>query len=169
MTVNDLKTLYDYSYWANNKLFQVIAALSDDEFTRTVAGSYGSIRTTLVHILRAEWQWLSRCGGHPYPGQLDTEKYSSPDQLRGTWNEVETYVRDFLNSLQDEDLVQLVEYSGAGGAKRKMPLGELMQHAANHGAHHRGQVTLLLRMLGYTPGNIDLLFYFGEQNGVKAW
>jgi uncharacterized damage-inducible protein DinB len=44
-----------------------------------------------------------------------------------------------------------------------MPLGELMQHAIVHGVHHRGQVALLLRLLGYAPGNFDILFYYGEK------
>ncbi len=48
MTVKDLERLYDYSYWANRKLFQVISQLTPEQFTRTVTGSYGSIRNTLV-------------------------------------------------------------------------------------------------------------------------
>ena len=50
-----------------------------------------------------------------------------------------------------------------------MPLGELMQHAAIHGVHHRGQVALLLRVLGQVPGNFDMLFYFAEKRNVAAW
>ncbi len=44
-----------------------------------------------------------------------------------------------------------------------------MQHAANHGVHHRGQVALLLRLLGYAPGNLDILVYYAEKLGVPAW
>ena len=35
--------------------------------------------------------------------------------------------------------------------------------------HCRGQVALLLRMLGYTPGNVDMLVYHAEKRGVPAW
>jgi uncharacterized damage-inducible protein DinB len=42
MTVRDLERMYDYSYWANKKLFQVLSQLTAEEFTRNVAGSYGS-------------------------------------------------------------------------------------------------------------------------------
>lgn len=63
MTVKDLESLYDYGYWANRKLFDVISQLTPEQFTRPVAGSYGSIRNTMVHVLSAEWGWLDRCGG----------------------------------------------------------------------------------------------------------
>jgi uncharacterized damage-inducible protein DinB len=55
------------------------------------------------------------------------------------------------------------------GEKRSMPLGELMQHAATHGVHHRGQVALLLRLLGCAPGNFDILIYYADKRGVPAW
>jgi uncharacterized damage-inducible protein DinB len=53
--VEDLKTLFDYSYWANDRLCGVLSQLTTEQFTQPVAGSYGSIRNTMVHILSAEW------------------------------------------------------------------------------------------------------------------
>ena len=47
MTVDDLKRRYDYGYWANQKIFDVIAQLTTAEFTQGVAGSWGSIRSRL--------------------------------------------------------------------------------------------------------------------------
>ena len=55
MTVKDLEALFDYSSWANEKFFEVISQLTDEQFIQPVAGSYGSIRNTLVHVLSAEW------------------------------------------------------------------------------------------------------------------
>ena len=63
MTVRDLERLFDYGYWANRKLFTVVSQLPPGQFTEPVAGSYGSIRNTLVHMLAAERIWLARCGG----------------------------------------------------------------------------------------------------------
>ena len=37
MTVNDLERLYDYGYWANNKILGVVSQLTPAQFTETVA------------------------------------------------------------------------------------------------------------------------------------
>ena len=169
MTVKDLERLYDYSYWANRKLFVVIAQLTPEEFTRTVAGSYGSVRNTLVHMLSAEWGWLDRCGGRQRGPALKAEDYPTAASLVEAWTKVETWMREFLTGLEDADVDRVVEFKNPRGETRSMTLGELMQHGANHGVHHRGQVALLLRALGYVPGNVDLLLFDGERRQVGAW
>lgn len=169
MTVKDFERLYDYGYWANKKMFQVVAQLTPEEFCETVAGSYGSIRNTLVHMLNAEWAWLERCGGAARGAALKPDDYPRMDVLVETWTKVEGHVREFLSKLGDEDLERIVEYTTPRGEKRAMPLGALLQHAANHGVHHRGQVALLIRALGHVPGNVDLLFYDAEKRSVPAF
>jgi len=76
------------------------------------------------------------------------------------WQQVESYVREFLSRLRDEDLDRTVEFAIGSSPKQTMRLGELMHHAANHAVHHRGQVALLLRVLGYAPGSFDILLYY---------
>jgi uncharacterized damage-inducible protein DinB len=159
MMVKDLETLFDYGYWANRKLFDALQQLTDEQFTQPVAGSYGSIQNTLVHMLSAECGWLDRCGGPPRGAALKGTDYPTLASVRDRWREVEGHVRAFLSGLRDEDLDRIIEWGIGGGPKHLSRLGDLMQHAAVHGVHHRGQVALLLRALGHTPGNFDLLFY----------
>jgi len=169
MTVQDLEALYDYNYWANRKLFGVLSQLKPEEFTKSVAGSYGSVRNTLVHVMSAEWGWLDRCGGHPRGAKLKGDDYPTLDSLVSRWKNVEGYIREFLSTLSDADLGRDVEYSPDGVARRSMAIGDLLQHSVIHGTHHRGQVAMLLRLLGYTPGNFDLIFYKAEKRGSAAW
>jgi uncharacterized damage-inducible protein DinB len=61
-----------------------------------------------------------------------------------------------------EDLDRVVEFAVGSGPKQRMPRVNLLQHSATHGVHHRGQIALMLRMLGVAPGNVDLVLYFGE-------
>jgi uncharacterized damage-inducible protein DinB len=163
MTVKDLETMFDYGYWANRKLFEVVSHLTPEQFTQSVAGSYGSVRNTMVHVLSAEWGWLDRCGGAQRGAPLSAVDYPTVASLLDRWQQVEAHVREFFRTLRDEDLGRVVEFAIGTGPKQAMPLGELMHHAAIHGVHHRGQVALLLRSLGYVPGNFDILLYYGRR------
>jgi len=51
-SIEDLRALYDYIYWANGRLLRTVEDLTSEEFTRTVAGSYGAVRDTMVHMLK---------------------------------------------------------------------------------------------------------------------
>jgi uncharacterized damage-inducible protein DinB len=160
MTVADLVTMYDYSYWANARLFPVVARLTDDEFTREIAGSYGSVRTTLVHMMSAESGWLDRCGGPPRGERLNPADFPTLETVARCWTTYEAQMRRFLGSLTDADLTRSIAYTipplGVSGEGR---VGDLLHHAVIHNIHHRGQVALLLRALGHVPGNVDILFY----------
>jgi len=147
----------------------VLLQLSPEQFTQPVGGSYGSVRNTLVHALSAEWGWLDRCGGHPRGAALKADDYPTPQTLIDQWTRVEGYVRDFLAALGDADLDRIIQFTLPGVPPQAMPLGELLHHGMNHGVHHRGQASLLLRMLGVAPGNFDILFYYAERrSGATA-
>jgi uncharacterized damage-inducible protein DinB len=168
MRVADIQHLYDYSCWANDRLLAVVSELSPDQFTQIVAGSYGSIRNTLVHILSAEWGWLDRCGGPPRGQRLKAEDFPTVESLKELWTRVQGDMRALLASLTEADLARHVDFAFGTGPKQSIPRGDLLQHVIVHAVHHRGQVALLLRLLGYTPGDFDLLFYPAENPIVAA-
>lgn len=124
-----------------------------------MAGSYGSIRNTLVHIMSAEWGWVDRCGGTPRGSALKAADYPTFAAVRAQWVAVEGYVRSFLKGLSDEELDREVTWSLGPGPARTTRVGDLLMHSIVHAAHHRGQVSLLLRALNVPPGNFDLLFF----------
>lgn len=166
MTVSDITRRFEYSYWANRKLFAVVGQLTPSEFTQNVAGSYGSVRNTLVHMFSAEWGWVARCGGPSRGPALKADDYPTFESIVEKWLTVEGYVDDFLVSLTDEDLQRMIEFDIGAGPK-SAPVGQLLEHALTHSVHHRGQLALLLRVLGHAPGNVDLLFYDAER-AVRA-
>jgi uncharacterized damage-inducible protein DinB len=93
VTVDDLRTLFDYGWWANGRLLPVVARLTPEEFTRDVTGGHGSIRNTLVHAMSAEWGWLDRCGGAPRGAPLKPPDFPTLESIERTWKKVERSVR----------------------------------------------------------------------------
>ena len=168
MNVASVQQLYDYSYWANTKLFAVIAELTDEQFTQAVAGSYGSIRNTLVHAVSAEWGWLDRCGGPPRGERLRPDDYPNLASVEAIWNRVERDMRAFLGNLTDDDLARPIEFAIGSGPKQILPMKNLLVHGVVHTGHHRGQIALLLRTLGFAPGNLDFLVYALERESASG-
>jgi uncharacterized damage-inducible protein DinB len=163
VTVEDLEDLFDYGYWANRKVFLALAPLPPEQFTEALAGSYGSIRNTLVHAMSAEWGWLSRCGGPERGPALKADDYPTVASVTEQWGRIEGYMRQFLSTLKGEEVSRDVEFVDPQGARRTMVMGELMRHAAAHSVHHRGQVALLLRLIGHSAGNFDMFLYYTER------
>ena len=160
MTAKDLEILFDYSYWANRNLFEVLSQLTPEQFIQPVAGSYGSIRNSLVHMMSTEWGWLERSGGAPRGPRLSATDFPTFASVVEQWQQVEEYVRKFLASSRDQDLDRFVEFAIGDGPKQALSVGQMMHHAAVHSVHHRGQIALLLRSLGHVPGNFDICFYY---------
>lgn len=169
MHIEELKTLFEYGNWANKRLFEVVLQLTADQFTQPVGGKHQSIRDVLVHMVSAEWGWISRCGGAERGPALQPADYPTAASVMEVMSRVEVYVREFLAQLEDDDLLRVVRFTISGGNECSMPLGELMQHAAVHGIHHRGQIALQLQLLGYEPDEFDVLLYHAERLGISLW
>jgi uncharacterized damage-inducible protein DinB len=59
MTKEDIRLLYEYDRWANHRVCNAVSVLTPEQFTRDLGGSFASVRDTIVHIVAAEWIWLS--------------------------------------------------------------------------------------------------------------
>src|SRR5439155_18908725 len=60
MNADDVRTLFAYDRWANARLLDAAARLAHEEFVRDLGASFGSVRGTLIHIIRGEKVWLHR-------------------------------------------------------------------------------------------------------------
>ena len=128
---------------------------------RSVAGSYESIRNTLVHMMSAEGGIVDRCGGPRRGDTLKPVDFPTLDSIVRYWATQEGKVRGFLAGLTDADLSRRIEFTvPLFSFSPVIAVGEILHHTAIHSIHHRGRVTLLLRALGHTPGNVDMLFYY---------
>ena len=171
MTKDDIRLLYEYDRWANNRVLQAVSALSAEQFTRDLGGSFRSVRDTLVHIIGGEWGWLAYWKEPSHSSAFLTELRARRDALfhpeafpnfaavQLKWAEVEKEQADFVNRVTNESLEKILPFRTT-----QISLAHLMQHLANHSTYHRGQVALMLRQLGAQPLATDFHVFLVEDS-----
>src|SRR5260370_36723078 len=169
MTKDDIQLLYEYDRWANNRVLRAVSALSAEQFTRDLGGSFRSVRDTLVHIVGGEWGWLAYWKEPSHSPSFLTDLWTrhdvvfTPDafpslstvQLK--WAEVEKEQAEFVNRVTNESLEKVLPFRTT-----QISLAHLMQHLVNHSTYHRGQIALMLRQLGAEPQATDFHVFLAE-------
>lgn len=164
MNQNDVQTLYDYTYWARDRVLAAARRLTPEQFVTPLVTGQGSIRATLVHALAAERNWRMRCQEGVSPtGPLVEADYATLEILTDRWHEEEARMRGYLAALTDDALQQTMRYRTTQGTQFEHPLWQALFQAVNHGTQHRSEVALLLTAYGASPGDLDFVMYLRER------
>ncbi len=153
-----IRSLFAYNKWANEKILENAGDLSDTEFESEFAASYGSMRGTLSHVLWAQVIWLARWEEREAPQRFVLERAG----IANAFDESHRGLEQFANSLTDEDWPRLIDYVDSRRAKHSRPLGSLATHLVNHGTYHRGEAALMLTAAGHSPGDLDYVYFIPE-------
>jgi uncharacterized damage-inducible protein DinB len=153
-----------YNRWMNDKLYALVATLSDEERKRDRGAFFKSIHGTLNHLLLADRAWLARFQGVAAPDgfmapgirSLDQELYADFQELRRERALTDDKLSAWVSSLVPERLAAPLTYLRLGQQQR-FPLWWAIAHLFNHQTHHRGQLTTLLSQQGLDPGVTDLV------------
>jgi uncharacterized damage-inducible protein DinB len=165
MTVDDVRTLYEYDAWANRRTLDSCAALTPEQFTRHIESSFSSVRDTLAHIYGAEWLWLERWHGRVPTALPSASDFPDLQTLRARWTEFQRELSAFIDALTPAELQRVIKYKNTRGTPFEGPLEPMLVHVVNHGTYHRGQVVTLLRHLGAKPVATDLIAFHRERAG----
>jgi len=163
MNIDDIRLLYDFNAWANDRTIDACAPLAPEQFTRDLASSFRSVRDTLAHIYGAQWVWLERWHGRIPTALPSAADFPDLDTVRRRFIEIDRNMVDFAASLNADDLHRIVQYKTVAGTAQAQPLWQMLQHVANHSTYHRGQVTTLLRQLGAKATSTDLIAFYRER------
>ena len=123
---------------------------------------------SLAHIAAGEWVWLERFQGRTPTSFPDDSHVQTLAALREYWNPQAENLLAFVGGLSQADLDRVIEYKTFKFGVYKNPLWQSMQHLANHGTYHRGQVATLLRQLGAKPILTDLMHFYRERATTSA-
>jgi uncharacterized damage-inducible protein DinB len=162
MDVADFGVLFDYNAWANKRVLDACNTLTREQFLADMKSSFASVRDTLAHIYGAEFIWIERWNSRT-PTKLPTPSdFSDLESLRAALTKIDSDLILFVTGLSPDALTRNLDYKLMNGTPQSGPLGPMLQHLANHGSYHRGQVTTMLRQLGAKAASTDLILYHRE-------
>lgn len=166
MNLHDVQLLFDYHYWARDRLLEAVEPLTPEQFTRDLGSSFRSVRDTLAHIYAAEWVWHSRWLGHSPTALPPGETFPDLAAVREKWIDHEGKMRAFLTGLGEGGINQVIEYRLINGTPGASAFWQMAQHVVNHASYHRGQVVTMLRQLGAVPPkSMDLIAFYRRPSG----
>jgi uncharacterized damage-inducible protein DinB len=168
MTPEYIRVLIDYNYSARDRILASAHQLSQEELTRPVASSFGSVLDTLIHMHFAEWIWYQRWQGVSPTAGPDTTQLTSVVALRDAWHPLEGQIRAFVESLGPMGLSRVIDYKLLSGLAASSPYWQMIVHVVNHGAYHRGQIATMLRVIGAKAAQSTDIIVFFRENSVAA-
>ncbi|HMI79169.1 MAG TPA: DinB family protein [Ferruginibacter sp.] len=137
-----------YTIWANQKIFDCIINLSDDQINREIVSSFSSIQKTVLHMLDAESAWWQRL-------KLEEKMYVPSADFSDSFLELVKKVnqqsltwKEWVDSATEVQLQHVFAYQNTKKEQFKQPVYEMLLHLFNHNTYHRGQLVTMLRQLG---------------------
>src|SRR5258708_10870549 len=139
-----LPDFFQYNLWANLRLLDTCAHLSDAQLDATMTGTFGNVRETLVHLFASEegyarhWHFT---GAPPTPRLKELTTFPGFDELR---QRAERSGKELIAVAERGELNQIL-YLDEG--TYEAPVFIVLIQAINHGIDHRSQIATLLSQL----------------------
>ena len=147
--------LLRYNQWANQQLLSVCMGIGDDVIKADIAGGYGSIVATFVHILRAQAGFLKRIHGVAPHMPMGWDENPGLAQLAALEGDLSSQL---LSALQHVSMTQNLHEEGPGWTFDYQARLVFMS-VVYHGVAHRTDITTYLNGRGITVPELDVWAY----------
>lgn len=144
----ELLTLLRYKAWADAALLDSVLALP----TLRTAPEGGYVTAIVRHFHTVDRIFKAHLLGvpHEYTSTNPAEP-ATLAELRPVVSTVDDWYVEYARQLDARDLAQAVRVTFTDGQQQALTRSEILHYVSLHGAGHRGQVALLLRMVGAEP------------------
>jgi uncharacterized damage-inducible protein DinB len=145
MTPESIRFLYEYHYWASDRMWDCIQRLTDAQFIEPIDFSMGEIRNHVVHVMSGTRRWIERLQDKSVSSHLTFADYPTRDSVKLKWDELKAETLAYINSLDEDQLDRLIRWDlPQRGVSSTSHRWQVLLHVVNHATDHRAQVLTLL-------------------------
>ena len=143
-----IQSLFAQKSWANNELFNALAAVNDAEHAEAV---HTAIRT-LNHIYVVDRIFQAHLLGEPH-GYTATNTEATPelDDLQFSVAETDAWYESYVSRSSAQALGESLTFRFTDGDAGTMTREEMLLHVVTHGSYHRGNVGQVLKSISVAP------------------
>lgn len=142
--------LFRHNLWANLRLLDYCAGLSDEQLALTAPGTYGKVRETLAHLVGAESRYVAALNGTE-GARLEANSFPGFDAVREIASASGAALVSFAEGGLPTDLVE----RDRDGKHWRIDSAHFLIQAINHATEHRSHVVSILTQNGLTPPDLD--------------
>ncbi|NIS79834.1 MAG: DUF664 domain-containing protein [Anaerolineales bacterium] len=128
-------------------LIKTIERFADEELTFVAFDNGYSVRQIILHIAQEEYgeiQYGITRKIDAFPPEYQEDSYPTIESLKALLANVHKETFTYIESLVDDDLEREIEAQWGG----TYPLIDMIWHVMEHEIHHRGELSLILGLLG---------------------
>lgn len=144
---------------------QTLASLETVPAERRGEEDYQKALTFFAHMMAARRLWLYRLGAYHeaptdfFPKEVTlAELHAQAAQVHAIWTA-------YLSHLDEAQIAKPFDYHSLDGNPFRNVIEDILTQLFGHSWYHRGQIALLVRMLGGTPAATDFVFWTREALG----
>ena len=172
MKLDEIKLLYGYNDWADERILAACARVSPGQYAAPTSYGHGGLRATVVHILDNIWQQRITLQGYYRDPLADEAAYDATElhedtlptfaALRERWTIEQREMQAYLDALTEETLNGVIRYV-IPGAIRERVVWHILLDLILHATQHRSEAAALLTDYGQSPGDFDFTLFMSER------
>lgn len=148
-----------HDVWATQALLDRCRALTEEQLLLTAPGTYGTIRKTLAHIVRANEGYLNTYQLIPQPF-LEATDATPLDEIASRLARVREAVERLFVSREVEFDRRIHDERRKADLELWVPLTQF----SHHGTDHRSQICTILSLHGLDVPDLDVWAYAKAEN-----
>lgn len=158
-----LQMLTRYRAWADQLLYQSLAAMPEPALSSAQPIIFGSILRTLNHVYCMDQVWRAHLEGVPHGFTTrNPEECPAFHVLREAQAAINNWYIDLAERLDTQACDEMVHFTFIGGGEGSMRRSEILQHVVNHATYHRGHIAMMMYGMSTPPPTTDLPVFLRE-------
>jgi len=152
-----------YNAWANEVLFDAMAALPPGEASKERPTLFKSMIGTMNHLYVIDLIWQAHLEGRPHGfTRRDGVLHPELGDLRRAQQALDGWYLDWASAQTAASLAERVPFTLTTGNKGTMTRAEILLHVVNHSTYHRGWACDLFFQVPARPPETDLPVFARE-------